>query len=209
MGAFASDAVAGYDIGVAKISPGSWRTDQDLEEKVRADIETNFCYFLAVAYRCLQRRCKFASPHEAEDVVQNALVALLRSSSFEYRSEAELRGFVCTCIEHECFKHVAKQKPTTSLDDLDEQLPAGDALPVFVSDVINAPTLNILQTCVAALAPKYREIVVLMLDSGWDDRTLKEIATQLGIAENNAKIRKYRAIRMLKKCLARNGVTEA
>lgn len=120
-----------------------------------------------------------------------------------------MRGFVCTCIERECFKHVAKQKPVTSLDDLDEQLPAGDALPVFVSDVIKAPTLKVLQTCVAALAPKYREIVVLMLDSGWDDRTLKEIARQLGIAENNAKIRKYRAIQMLKKCLARKGVTEA
>lgn len=194
---------------MATISPGSWRTDQHLKEKIQADIEKNFRYFLKVAYQCLQWRCKYASPHEAKDVVQDALVAWLRSSSFEYRSEAELRGFVCTCIERECFKHVAKQKPVTSLDDLDEQLPAGDALPVFVSDVIKAPTLKVLQTCVAALAPKYREIVVLMLDSGWDDRTLKEIARQLGIAENNAKIRKYRAIQMLKKCLARKGVTEA
>jgi RNA polymerase sigma-70 factor (ECF subfamily) len=141
---------------------------------------------------CLREACRIATPHDAADIAQEAMIRAwrsLREGAIPEHPVAWLR----TIVRREALRHRARNVGALSLDehgDIDDREATGrlDLLPLKV-DVRRA---------VRDLTPQDRKLLLLRYV---DDLTQPAVALALGIPEGTAKVRLHRARGRLQRVL--------
>jgi RNA polymerase sigma-70 factor (ECF subfamily) len=146
-----------------------------------------------VADRCLREARRVATPHDAADIAQEAMIRAWRSLRDGTVPEHPL-AWLRTIVHREAFRHRARNAAAISLDehgDVEEQAAAQrlDLLPLQV-DVRRA---------VRNLTPQDRKLLLLRYV---DDLTQPAVALALGIPEGTAKVRLHRARGRLQRVLS-------
>lgn len=135
-------------------------------------------------------RARARSREEAIDIVQDVFVDLWGAlPNFRYMSDAHFYSFVFTIAKRKLIRHY-NTRTHDSLDDIDIHVhPSVDA------DVHDPDGMRGL---VAQLPEKYRDVVELRY---WSGLSFAEIGQQLGLTENNAKVRHHRAMKELERLI--------
>lgn len=131
-------------------------------------------------------RARARSREEAFDVTQEVFVDVWGAlPNFRFISDAHFYSFVFVITKRKLIRHY-KTHPHESLDDLETGIH-----PSIGPDISDPDGMRAL---VVQLPEKYREVVELRY---WSGLSFAEIGEQLGVTENNAKIRHHRAIKEL------------
>jgi len=140
-------------------------------------------------YRFGMRMC--GDPEEAKDVMQDTLLAAARGIA-GFRGDASFPTWLFTIARSFCSKRRKKAAIAQSLAS--EAAPAADAVldPARSPDEIveGKEIEDVLERAIAALDPKYREVLVLRDVEGF---TAPEVAEVLGIGVDAVKSRLHRA----------------
>lgn len=153
--------------------------------------ERGFVY--AVARRIVR------SPEEAEDVAQDAMLLAYRFRD-RFRGDARYRTWLYRIASTTALGYLRKRKrsrevlaPTTAA--LAIEVPDGAPSPERA--LADAETSRRVLEAVAALEPKYRDVLLCRAES-----TDAETAAQLGLTVTNVKVRAHRARNQLRPALA-------
>jgi RNA polymerase sigma-70 factor (ECF subfamily) len=144
---------------------------------------------------------------DAEDVAQEAVLKALRSLS-SFRCESKFSTWLVQITVNEARLRIRKERRNLyeSIDEAQEN-ESGDYMPNDFADWREIPSEALhnkqlrqaLQKAIAALAPKYREVLVLR---DVDQLSIAETAKALGISEANVKTRLLRARLQVRDALA-------
>lgn len=144
---------------------------------------------------------------DAEDVAQEAMLKALKYLS-SFRRESKFSTWLVQIAVNEARLRVRKERRNL-YDSIDEpaESESGDYLPNDFADWREIPSEALhnkqlrqaLQRAIAALAPKYREVLVLR---DVDQLSIAETAEALGISEANVKTRLLRARLQVRDALA-------
>jgi RNA polymerase sigma-70 factor, ECF subfamily len=144
---------------------------------------------------------------DAEDVAQEAVLKALKYLG-SFRRESKFSTWLVQIAVNEARLRVRKERRNLyeSLDEPDES-ESGDYMPNDFADWREIPSEALhnkqlrqaLQKAIAALAAKYREVLVLR---DIDNLSIAETAVALGISEANVKTRLLRARLQLRDALA-------
>ena len=144
---------------------------------------------------------------DAEDVAQEAMLKALKYLS-SFRRESKFSTWLVQIAVNEARLRVRKERRNL-YDSIDEtrENESGDYMPNDFADWREIPsealhTMQLrqaLQNAIAALAPKYREVLVLR---DVDQLSIAETAQALGISEGNVKTRLLRARLQVRDALA-------
>lgn len=128
---------------------------------------------------------------DAQDILQDLFLDLWRSlAKFNYKNEAQFYGFVYKIARRKLSKYY-QNKPTEELA-ADNILANYEFFPEDFGEIRKA---------VNFLEDKYREVIELRY---WSQMSFREIATTLGLRENNAKVRHHRALQKMQELLNQN-----
>lgn len=163
---------------------------------------------------------RLRDPHQAEDAVQETLIAAMTSSGFNQNSSA--RTWLTGILKHKIIDVFRKQARETSLDVEDEFAEVAATDDFFdhrerwlgaIQDwelpdnqLEQKQFLNTLQQCVDKLPSKLAQIFI-MRDVNEDDN--EEICKVLDITTTNAWVMLYRARMNLRKCLEINWTNQS
>jgi RNA polymerase sigma-70 factor (ECF subfamily) len=147
----------------------------------------------SIAATCLREARRIASPDDAADIAQEALIRAWRSLQTGPRPDHP-SAWLRTIVRREFLRHRARNGLVISLDehgDVDDRVAAGrlELLPLQV-DVRRA---------VRSLTPQDRKLLALRYV---DDLTQPAVAMALGIPEGTAKVRLHRARGRLQRVLS-------
>lgn len=137
-----------------------------------------------------------ASPELADDLTQEAFLALLRAP-FEERSPAATAAWLRTVARNLYVK--AFRRPPFELADLDAIESAWTEL---VGDDAGQTSLDRLRTCLERLDGRAREVVRLCYE---ERRSRREIGARLGLGEDGVKSLLRRTRSALRECVERAG----
>jgi RNA polymerase sigma factor (sigma-70 family) len=131
---------------------------------------------------------------EQADLLQEIALALWQALP-SFRGESSARTFLFRIAQNRCISHLARRRPTDSLDllgidPLDPGTTPDQALGA-------AQESGRLLAAVRQLPLKHRQVIVLALE----DLDYREIAAVLGISENNVGVRMNRARAQLRELL--------
>ncbi len=127
----------------------------------------------------------------SEDLVQEVFVRVIRYAH-TYRSDHAFQPWFYRIARNVLMDHHRKKRPVAV---------APDAIVVSANDidpVEQEEERNRIHRAIESLSENYREIVELSL---FADLSYAEIAETLGISENNARVRFFRAVNSLRKHL--------
>lgn len=124
---------------------------------------------------------------DVHDVLQNSFIKMFRSiDSFEYRGNGSLKAWVTRIVINESLNHIKQNISLKSNTDL-------DTIPDFSDDdepdFNNISKENIMEM-IRALPDGYRTVFNLYV---FEEKSHKEIAKMLGIAENSSASQLHRA----------------
>jgi RNA polymerase sigma-70 factor, ECF subfamily len=156
---------------------------------------------------------RLRDPHQAEDVVQETLLAAIQNQSYEGKSAP--RTWLTGILKHKIIDLIRRQSRETPTEDLTESLAdetASDeffntsghwidrpsAWPMPADDLEQKQFLVILQSCMDRL-PKKLASLFLMREILEDDN--EDICKELEVSSTNAWVMLYRARMGLRKCL--------
>lgn len=162
---------------------------------------------------------RLRDPHQAEDVVQETLLAAIQSQSFEGKSAA--RTWLTGILKHKIIDLMRKRmRESTGMEqDIAETLPDEPGMEEFFdqeqrhwsdkplhwatpdSDLEQKQFLLVLQDCIDRL-PKKLAILFSLRDVQEEDN--EKICKEMGITSTNAWVMLYRARMSLRKCLELN-----
>lgn len=128
---------------------------------------------------------------DVHDVLQNSFIQMFRSiSSFEYRGNGSLKAWITRIVVNESLKHI-KQNPELKTVSEDFEIPdeQNDEEPNF--EEISQQTI---MKMIRLLPEGYRAVFNLYV---FEEKSHKEIAEILGIAENSSASQLHRAKSML------------
>ncbi|HTR51942.1 MAG TPA: sigma-70 family RNA polymerase sigma factor [Kofleriaceae bacterium] len=134
---------------------------------------------------------------DADDVAQDALLLAHRHRD-SFRGHAQLRTWLYRIAMTAAFGYLRKRRRSREL--LEGTVPGDepvDPQPSPEATVAAREVAVIAHRLVAALAPKYRDVVMLRIDHSED-----ETAARLGISVANVKIRAHRARAQLHEAFA-------
>jgi RNA polymerase sigma-70 factor (ECF subfamily) len=134
--------------------------------------------------------------HEAEEVVQEALVRVARSWK-SFRGEAQFRTWLFRIVVNAFRDWVAAQPATERLDEDVPDGRVGDP----VSEAAASELGQLIAARVSALPPRQREVLVLTCYQGLSTR---EVAAMLGISQGNVHATLHVARKRLRRELARD-----
>lgn len=138
--------------------------------------------------RYARRQCHRASV--LEDVVQEALIVVYRKVG-QVRSPAAMAGWLLTIVTRLCML------PALMLTRGLEELADGDERRQFASVPLDDLRIDLVRA-IESLPAGHREIVLLR---DFEELTIGEIATRLGLTREAAKSRLHRARRLLREYL--------
>jgi RNA polymerase sigma factor (sigma-70 family) len=140
------------------------------------------------------------SADDAADVAQHTFVQCYNTLP-RLRSDAPIRPWLYRVARNRCLDLIRQRRilpmdlPREDEEQLDAMAAIADSGPSLESLAERHDLQRLLAEAIAALPPKYREVVVLRYES---DLTFGEIAETLGIPENSAKTLFQRAKGMLR-----------
>ena len=146
----------------------------------------NSLYHFAANYLC--------DPEAAHDIVQELFTDLFEKSA-ELNIVTSVKAYLFTATRNRClsFLRSLKIKDTHNRNMLEAHLYSDTV------DAIEEPSiLDELQEIVDKMPPKMKEVFRLRVV---EDYKFKEIAEELGITENNAKVQMNGAVRMIREKL--------
>lgn len=137
------------------------------------------------------------SANDADDVAQDAMLLAFRHRA-AYRGDASYRTWLYRIASTAAISFLRRRRRSR------EQL-AGDELDAMVPDDADSPevrvarrdTVRAVRRAVAALEPKYRDVLLCRVDA-----SEHETAARLGISRVNVKVRAFRARAQLRGALA-------
>jgi RNA polymerase sigma-70 factor (ECF subfamily) len=157
-------------------------------------LETLLMRYQSRVYRFGMKMC--GDPDDAKDVLQETLFAMARSVR-DFRGASSLSTWLYTIARSFCIKQRRRSKfapsESLSLDDAviaKERTKLADRQPGPEEDVAKRQVESALARAIAALAPMYREVLVLRDIEGL---TAPEVAEILGIRIDAVKSRLHRA----------------
>ena len=160
------------------------------------DREQAFQSLLAANLPALRR---LAASHagataEQEDLLQEIALALWQALP-GFRGDSSPRTFLFRIAQNRCISHIARRRPSASLEALELDPPDPGATPEQAIGA--AQSSQRLLDAVRRLPLIQRQVIVLALE----DLDYGEIAAVLGISENNVGVRLNRARAQLKQLL--------
>ena len=138
------------------------------------------------------------SANDADDVTQDAMILAYRYRA-SFRGESKYRTWLYRIAATTAIGFLRKRKRSRELlANEPEQLGAwlADDAKTPEAQLADLDTERYVQEAIAALAPKYREVLLCRVDA-----TEGETAERLGISVANVKIRAHRARKQLRETL--------
>jgi RNA polymerase sigma-70 factor (ECF subfamily) len=135
------------------------------------------------------------NPHAREDLLQDIRLAIWLALP-RFRGESSLRTFLFRIAHNRALTHVWRRKAVRSSEELEEPV---DTRPGPESTAIEAMNYSRLTDAIRQLALPFRQVITLSLE----DLSYAEIASVLGISENNVAVRINRARKLLREKLGR------
>jgi RNA polymerase sigma-70 factor (ECF subfamily) len=154
-----------------------------------AEFQAAFEQHKHAVYRFAWRMC--GSPSAAEDITQDAFVALLRHSDRFDEGRGSLRAFLLGVARNLALKRWRKEHRLEPLD--------GDTLTAQPIDPERGELGDIVGQAVRGLAPLQREVVIL---AEYEGLTLAEIARAVDADVGTVKSRLHRARENLRRMLS-------
>ena len=142
-------------------------------------------YFTAVCYRYI------VDKEDAKDVLQEIFVKIFKSiHQFEYRGAGSLKAWGSRIVVNECLRFLQSQTVFTNVP-IDE---VGDV--VMEEPEMNDLPMSVIMEMIRNLPEGYRTVFNLFV---FEEKSHKEIAKLLGIAENSSASQFHRAKKLLAK----------
>lgn len=132
----------------------------------------------------------------AEDIVMDAFVKIWYVGS-DLNNVASSRSFLYSTVRNACIDAVRRQKRKNE-SELELAYLSATEDRYILEDMIRAELVGQLQNTLNTLPPKCREIFRLFY---LEDKSIKEIATELNLSVNTIKTQKRRAMELLKQRL--------
>jgi RNA polymerase sigma-70 factor (ECF subfamily) len=180
------------------------RTDEDLLSAARAGdrnaLEALLLRYQGKVYRFGVKMCR--DPEDAKDVLQDTLLTMARTVR-DFRGASSLSTWLYTVARSFCIKK--RRRKSTAAEPLSIDTLERDAAKVAhpgpgpEEDLQNRQLEAVLAEAIAALAPMYREVLVLRDIEGL---TAAQVAEVLGISVDAVKSRLHRARLEIRKSLA-------
>lgn len=133
-----------------------------------------------------------SNPSEQEDLGQDIALALWKALP-TFRGEASIRTFAYRVAHNRCINFICRRKPQAD-GEVIETLADSNCVH---AQVVGSQRRELLYRSIRKLPLDYRQIIMLALE----DMTHREIATVVGITENNVAVKINRAKQMLRKYL--------
>lgn len=134
---------------------------------------------------------------EQADLLQEIALGLWQALP-SFRGESSPRTFLFRIAQNRCISHIARRRPTESLDLLGIDPPDSGTTPEQALG--SAQDSGRLLAAVRQLPLNHRQVIVLALE----DLDYREIAAVLGISESNVGVRMNRARARLRELLGGN-----
>ncbi len=134
----------------------------------------------------------------AEDVVQDAFVALWRNACRYQPERGTVRSWLMGIVHHRAIDRLRGRAPTADLDDL-ERLPAGRQLPDVADQALRNVAGEQVRRALGTLPKEQREAIALAYFGGW---THVEIARRAGVPVGTVKGRMRLGLEKLRRQLA-------
>ena len=128
--------------------------------------------------------------HAREDLLQEIRLAIWVALP-RFRGESSLRTFLFRIAHNRALTHVFGRKKNISVEDSEEAI---DTRKGPEAAVIHAASCSRLMTAIRQLPLPFRHVITLSLE----DLSYAEIASVLGITENNVGVRINRARKLLR-----------
>ena len=127
---------------------------------------------------------------DVKDILQEAFVKIFRTmGSFTWRGEGSLKAWMTRIVVNDSLKALRRKKPlslsTPLVEPVEEEEPAFASVP-----------LDVIQGMIRKLPDGYRTVFNLFV---FEDKSHKEIASELGIKENSSASQLFHAKAMLAK----------
>lgn len=140
---------------------------------------------LKIAYAILQDK------HEAQDVVQNAIIKISQSmEKIENRSANEIRGFILTVTKNHAKNVYNRRKKVAYFDNYIEEVENYLTIDDIEKNLLNYEKSKEVAQMMEKINPKYANVLTLRY---LHDFTTTEIASILGWSDSNARVVLHRA----------------
>jgi RNA polymerase sigma factor (sigma-70 family) len=136
-----------------------------------------------------------ANAHAREDLLQDIRLAIWLALP-RFRGESSLRTFLFRIAHNRALTHVWRRKTRRPAEELEESV---DPRPGPECAAIEANNSSRLAEAIRQLPLPFRQVITLSLE----DLSYAEIASVLGISENNVAVRINRARKLLRETLGR------
>lgn len=146
----------------------------------------------------------FHSPnHDAEDIVSNSFWKVFKNIELidRSRSDAEIKAYLFTILNHQIYDHCRRSRPSLSIDECENYVKA-DEEDIFERIVI-AQENEIVKRAIACLPEPYNSTLTLHYLT---DKTPKEVSALLGVSLSAVYGRIYEGKRKLIAYLKEEGV---
>lgn len=179
--------------------------DRRLLERARQGDEAAFVdLFARYQTQVFRYAAQMCGPTAADDIVQEAFLALLRQLDRYDPSRGTLIGYLLGIARHHVFRRLAESRSESLLDDRGVDRPATDqAAAGNVGNPFDAlsrsETIDRVRTAIRSLPPAFREVVVLCELNELDYATA---AAVVGCPIGTVRSRLHRARTLLMKLLA-------
>jgi RNA polymerase sigma-70 factor (ECF subfamily) len=148
-------------------------------------------------------RAILRNPAEAEDTAQESLIRIWKALP-RFDGRAALSTWIYAITRNRCLTAIERRRDLHSLSDVTIELEA-DAASAVVDKDPDDP-LILLRELAEGLPERYRRVLVLFY---YEDRSVAEVASQLGIPEGTVKTNLYRARALMLEQLEHHGLNDA
>lgn len=142
------------------------------------------------------------SPAEAEDAAQESLIRIWKALA-RFDGRAALSTWIYAITRNRCLTAIERRRELHSLSDTAIELEADAASAVVEKDPDDP--LALLRELAEGLPERYRRVLILFY---YEDRSVAEVASQLGIPEGTVKTNLFRARALLREQLERHGLND-
>jgi len=148
-------------------------------------------------------RAILRNPGEAEDTAQESLIRIWKALP-RFDGRAALSTWIYTITRNRCLTAIERRRDLHSLSDTAIELEADAASAVVEKD--SDDPLALLRELAEGLPERYRRVLILFY---YEERSVAEVASQLGIPEGTVKTNLFRARALMLEQLERHGLNDS
>jgi RNA polymerase sigma-70 factor, ECF subfamily len=179
--------------------------DRDVVELLRSEgRERAFALLLPRYERKLFRLCcaLLRDPTQAQDAAQESLVRIWKGLP-GYDARASLSSWIYAITRNRCLSAIERRRAQATLNDSEAEL---EALPAEGTDTLESEDRAArLRELIGLLPERYRRTLTLFY---FEDRSVAEVARQLGSPEGTVKTTLFRARAALAQLLKQRGLDD-